>query len=83
MNVPVGIFGTVWAYLKLREVGDRAARPASTGGATSPSRVGLIAVLVGITYGIQPYGGHTMGWTNPMVLAGLIGGRRAARRCSA
>ena len=30
--------------------------------------VGLIAVLVGITYGIQPYGGHTMGWTNPYVL---------------
>jgi hypothetical protein len=34
---------------------------------------GLIAVLVGITYGIQPYGGHTMGWTSPVVL-GLIGG---------
>jgi MFS family permease len=36
--------------------------------------VGLIAVLVAITYGIQPYGGHNMGWTNPYVLAGLIGG---------
>jgi MFS family permease len=36
--------------------------------------VGLIAVLVGITYGIQPYGGHTMGWTDPFVLAALIGG---------
>jgi hypothetical protein len=35
--------------------------------------VGLIAVLVGITYGIQPYGGHTMGWTSALVL-GLIGG---------
>ena len=30
--------------------------------------VGLIAVLVGITYGIQPYGDHVMGWTNPFVL---------------
>ena len=28
--------------------------------------VGLIAILVGITYGIQPYGGHTMGWTEPV-----------------
>jgi disulfide bond formation protein DsbB len=36
--------------------------------------VGLIAVLVGITYGIQPYGRHTMGWTNPWVLTALIGG---------
>ena len=35
---------------------------------------GLIAVLVGITYGIQPYGGHTMGWTSPLVLGLIIGG---------
>jgi MFS family permease len=35
---------------------------------------GLTAFLAGITYGIQPYGGHTQGWTNPWVLAGLIGG---------
>jgi MFS family permease len=31
-------------------------------------------VLTGIIYGIQPYGGHTMGWTNPWVVAGLVGG---------
>jgi len=31
-------------------------------------------VLIAVTYGIQPYGGHTMGWTNPSVLAGLAGG---------
>ena len=36
--------------------------------------VGLIAVLVGITYGIQPYGDHVMGWTSPFVLTCLIGG---------
>ena len=36
--------------------------------------LGLILVLVGITYGIQPYGGHSMGWTSPTVLAELIGG---------
>jgi hypothetical protein len=36
--------------------------------------VGLIAVLVGVTYGIQPYGGHTMGWTSPLVLTLLLGG---------
>src|SRR5207344_1122755 len=35
---------------------------------------GLTALLAAITYGIQPYGGHNMGWTNPWVLAGLIGG---------
>ena len=58
----------------------RASRPASTGGATSPSPRGCALLLVAITYGIQPYGGHTMGWTNPLVLAGLIARRRAAGR---
>src|SRR2546427_7239657 len=30
--------------------------------------------MVGRTYGIQPAGGHTMGWTSPLVLASLLGG---------
>ena len=45
---------------------------------------GLPRLLAAITYGIQPYGGHTEGWTNPWVLAGLIvGGAGPAGRCSA
>jgi MFS family permease len=36
--------------------------------------VGLIVLLVGITYGILPYGRHTMGWTSPGVIAALAGG---------
>ena len=27
-----------------------------------------------MTYGLQPYGSATMGWTNPFVLVCLIGG---------
>ena len=72
VSVPFGVLGTVWSYLKLRELGVR--KPARLdwwGNVTFAA--GLIAVLVGITYGIQPYGGHTMGWTSPLVL-GLIGG---------
>jgi len=73
VSVPFGIFGTVWAYLKLQDTGARApARLDWWGNITFA--VGLIAVLVGITYGIQPYGGHNMGWTNPMVLSEIIGG---------
>ena len=73
VNVPVGVFGTVWAYHKLRETSERhPARIDWWGNVTFA--VGLGAVLIAITYGIQPYGGHTMGWTNPWVLAGLIGG---------
>jgi MFS family permease len=73
VNVPVGVFGTVWAYHKLRETSERhPARIDWWGNVTFA--VGLGAVLIAITYGIQPYGGHAMGWTNPWVLAGLIGG---------
>ena len=73
VNVPIGLAGTVWAYRSLHDTGVR--RPAKMdwwGNITFA--VGLTALLAGITYGIQPYGGHTMGWTNPWVLAGLIGG---------
>ena len=73
VSVPFGLFGTVWAYLKLRDQGVRT--PASIdwwGNATFA--VGLVALLAGITYGIMPYGHHVMGWTNPKVLGALIGG---------
>ena len=79
VSVPFGVFGTIWAYLKLRDTGER--RPARMdwwGNVTFA--VGLIAVLVGITYGIQPYGAHVMGWTSPFVLTCLIGGVAGARR---
>lgn len=73
VSVPVSLFGTVWAYLKLQDTGLR--RPGRIdwwGNVTFG--VGLVALLAGITYGIQPYGGHLMGWTNPWVLTALIGG---------
>ncbi|MFF8990574.1 MFS transporter [Streptomyces sp. NPDC014983] len=73
VNVPIGLIGTVWAYKSLHETGIR--RPGRMdwwGNITFA--IGLTALLAGITYGIQPYGGHTMGWTNPWVLAGLFGG---------
>jgi len=73
VSVPFGLFGTVWAYLKLRELAER--RPVNLdwwGNLTFGA--GLIALLAGITYGIEPYGGHTMGWTNPWVIAAMAGG---------
>jgi MFS family permease len=73
VSVPIGLFGTVWAYLKLREV-----QTGEGGRLDLPGNilfgVGLVAVLVGITYSLQPYGGSAMGWLNPLVLALLIGG---------
>jgi MFS family permease len=71
--VPFGVFGTIWAYVKLVDNGVRGpARIDWAGNVTFGA--GLIAVLTGIVYGIQPYGGHTMGWTNPFVLGTIFGG---------
>src|SRR3954451_12691364 len=73
VSVPVGLFGTVWAYLKLEDRGVRVKAKIDWLG-NFTFAIGLIAVLVGITYGILPYGGHAMGWSNPAVLGALIGG---------
>src|SRR5271166_3607147 len=73
VSVPIGVFGTAWGYLKLRELGQR--RPARIdwpGNITFA--LGMVLIMVGITYGIEPYGDHTMGWENPMVLSSLAVG---------
>jgi MFS family permease len=73
VSVPFGVFGTVWGFAKLRDLSER--KPAKIdwwGNATFA--IGLVAVMVGITYGIQPYGAHMMGWTSPKVLAEIGGG---------
>jgi MFS family permease len=73
VSAPVGLFGTVWAYFMLRDVGERKHAKMDWWGNILFGG-GLIAVLVGITYGLLPYGGHPMGWTNPWVLTAMIGG---------
>jgi MFS family permease len=73
VNVPIGLFGTVWAYKSLREIATtRRAKIDWVGNVMFV--LGLSALLVAITHGIQPYGGHPTGWTNPWIIGGLIGG---------
>jgi MFS family permease len=73
VNVPVGIFGTVWAYLRLREVGTKSRGRMDWWGNITFA-VGLGSILIAVTIGIQPYHGHAMGWSSPEVLALLFGG---------
>ncbi len=73
VSVPVGLFGTVWAYLKLRDNGVRSVASIDWLGNVTFA-VGLVALLTGIVYGLQPYAGHAMGWTSPFVLSCLLGG---------
>jgi MFS family permease len=70
INVPIGVFGTVWAYKSLREIAStRKARIDWAGNVTFAAGAGIL--LTAITYGIRPYGTSATGWGNPMVLGGL------------
>ncbi len=73
VSAPIGAFGTVWAYLMLHDIGARKHAQTDWWGNLLFGG-GLVAILVGITYGLLPYGGHPMGWTNPWVLTALFGG---------
>jgi MFS family permease len=68
VSVPFGIIGTVWSYMSLRDNGVRTAATIDWWGNLTFA-VGLTAILVGIVYGIEPYGGSSMGWTSPLVLS--------------
>ncbi len=73
INVPVGILGTVWAYLKLKDQGVvKKSKIDWVGNITFA--IGLSLILVGVTYALQPYKNSPMGWGSPTVLAELIAG---------
>ena len=67
ISVPVGVFGTIWSYRKLEERSEPRRRPVDWLGNLTFA-VGLICLMVAVTYGIRPYGGHATGWTSPKVL---------------
>jgi MFS family permease len=75
VNVPIGVFGTIWAYKSLREVSTTTTTRARIDWIGNILfAVGLGVLLVAITNGIRPYGGHPTGWTNPWIIGGLVGG---------
>ena len=70
VGVPIGVLGTIWSLRSLHEIGVRTPGRLDWAG-TVTFGVGLTVVLTGITYGIQPYGDHPTGWTNPWVLGSI------------
>jgi MFS family permease len=67
ISVPTGVFGTIWAYRRLHDLSQRTKQPIDWAGNLTFA-AGLILVMIGVTYGIQPYGGHPLGWTSPLVI---------------
>jgi len=74
VSVPVGIAGTIWAYLKLRETGVINKKQGLDLIGNITFGLGLTILLIALTYSIMPYGHSPMGWTNPLVLVGLAVG---------
>jgi MFS family permease len=71
ISVPVGLFGTVWAYLQLRELSSPRREPIDWAGNVTFA-LGLVLLMVAVTYGIRPAGGHPTGWASARVVV-LIG----------
>jgi MFS family permease len=74
VSVPIGVFGTVWAYWKLKEISVRRAGQTIDFAGNIAFAAGLTLLLVGTTYGLLPYGSSTTGWGSPWVLGALGAG---------
>jgi EmrB/QacA subfamily drug resistance transporter len=74
VSVPFGLFGTVWAYLKLREISQPNPGQKIDWLGNVTFFVGLIVLLLSMTYGIEPYGSAAVGWGSPFVIGGVVVG---------
>jgi len=74
VSVPFGVWGTYMGMRHLKDDDRRRGEIQIDWWGNTTFAVGLIGLLTAITYGLQPYGHHTMGWTSPAVVTGLVGG---------
>jgi EmrB/QacA subfamily drug resistance transporter len=72
VSVPIGLVGTVWAYLKLRDTSTLQKQQKMDWWGNGTFAIGLTVLLLALTYGIMPYGEAKMGWGNPLVISGII-----------
>jgi EmrB/QacA subfamily drug resistance transporter len=73
ISVPIALFGTIWSYLKLHEISTPTPAPPDWAGNITLGG-GLILLMLGLSYGIIPYGDHSLGWASPLVDIALTAG---------
>ena len=74
ISVPFGLCGTVWSYWKLHELAIiRKGQKIDVWGNVTFA-AGLTIFLIGMTYGLLPFGHSAMGWGNPLVIGCLAFG---------
>ncbi|MEM0155499.1 MAG: MFS transporter [Thermoplasmataceae archaeon] len=74
VSVPVGLLGTIWSYAKLKDHSVRHKDQKVDVLGNLSFAAGLTLILIGITYGLMPYGSSSMGWGNPWVIISMIAG---------
>ncbi|WP_255590966.1 MFS transporter [Methanobacterium spitsbergense] len=74
VSVPFGILGTIWSSLKLKETSIKAPKTKLDIWGNAVFVLGITLLLVGVTYGLMPYGNDPMGWANPWVIASMVAG---------
>ncbi len=74
VNVPIGVFATAWAYLKLKEVGAVRRRQKIDVWGNLTFGGGLTLLMLGVTYGLLPYGTSYFGWGSPWVVGSMLAG---------
>ncbi|MGB7967933.1 MAG: MFS transporter, partial [Methanobacterium sp.] len=72
VNVPFGLIGTVWSYYRLKELSIKAVKTKLDLWGNITFVLGITLILVGVTYGLIPYGNSPMGWSNPWVISSLL-----------
>jgi len=72
VSVPFGVFGTVFSYYKLKETSIKAEKTKLDIWGNITFLLGITLLLVGVTYGLIPYGSNSMGWNNPWVITSLV-----------
>jgi MFS family permease len=72
VSVPFGLLGTVWSYLKLKETSIKAPKTKIDLWGNLTFIMSITLLLIGVTYGLMPYGNDPMGWNNIWVIASMI-----------
>ena len=71
ISVPFGLIGTIWSF-KLKELSKKAIKTKIDIWGNFTFVLGITLILIGITYGLLPYGNSPMGWNNPWVIAAMV-----------
>ncbi len=71
INIPFGMIGIIWSYISLKETVKKSRIHIDWLG-NLVFVISLLLILIGITYGLVPYGKSSEGWTNPFVIGSII-----------